>query len=1089
MRLSLSLLLLLVLAGLCGAELVKTPTQYLLLKPKKAVVVDGKLDEWDMNTPYVISATRKDPLSMVSINDPTCPVKGDADFSGRAAVAWDETYLYVAGEMTDDQLLGVKPDSLGNQGPAGWFCDSLMVSVASFRQPMKTNSPFSAYPFIGLRYAPMGANPRGALLPDPQKNLLDKRDLYWILPDHSKWAVTETAKGYNVEAAIPWAELQFTPRVGERIFLAFLAADMDPGQTLKQVGWGFVGDPKAHPVFRLADGDPLLGLLTISTDQVAADKAWAVRAELDAVKGDARIDSVRVVDAGGAVVAKQAVALKVAPGMTGTAVQEFAAGTVRKPGKYTVELLAAAAGAPAVVAQVPLTITEPVAAAPIVKNLPGEIHHYPADRIDHNAYMEHREGFLKHNFVKGKADYVAYIRKYTEPGLKERCRDDIRTKSKWGYGYALHCLAVYQITQDPEYIQLARDIMDYTLNDSELGWFKVTALCQYRYLTWMKDPNSPFMPKDAEARFRANLAKVAANPTSDLFAESGTHNRVWHRYMLLKIARMVAEQDKKPIDPKVIEYTDYHDKLIGQVGDSDDASAGYHWVFFDAAIGIYFFTGDWDAFRKVTGFRKTLSRYVEMVSPTGACAPFASCSGWPEVGESMWAYELASALYRDGRFRWTSHRIAEYYYNHLDYRANQYHGPFDTARNNFTLSYLFADDTVAPVAPPSASRVTWRHPMEKLSVEETKARPGQWYYRMDAKHWIPDKVVLSSGDQLGLWGLVELLPIAGHGGELPGNIIALQQQDAALFAGQGYYENTPDFQNILWIEDLDGLAADPRMVETTVPIFVDDPAFTYVRIVTTAYQHLPVTYTRDIVFVKNGYLVVKDRVKFDATMKVRVGPCYYARDLGPQSGDNWFNAYYQQLYYTGLGLGRGVQAIENPKLDLLVYYSPRPDYKCTVLDRYLENPYRNSPIQLRQTWSGMVRAGQELTFTSVLLPHEPTVTPKNLLEPPAESKEPKRLEIVRDDNGVTVVKAICDLNPMNKIRYETWVMLNDTGAVQQGGPLASDGLVAVVGHNYDGKIRHRVVVGGKTLTYKDVDETAAARKLPLTTIALPAEYK
>lgn len=1076
--------------GMAAAgELVKSPTQYLILKPKKPITVDGKLDEWDMaKTPYVISANGKNPLNDIHQNEPTNPVKGDADFSGRAVLAWDESYLYVAGEMTDDQLQGVKPDSLGNQGPAGWFCDSLMISIASFRQPMKTNSPYSPTPFIGIRYAPSGPNPRGKLV-EGQPGFLDKRDLYWVLTENAKWGVTETPKGYNVEAAIPWKELGFTARSGERLFIAFLAADIDPGEALNQVGWAFKGEPKDHPIFRLADRDDMLGLITASADEVAANQPWAVRVELDSRKGKSKLDTVRIMDSSGKTATEQPVGVEVTEGMTGIELREFKAGAVSKPGSYVVEAIASSAGGSGVVvARVPVKIVEPKPEPPMVKNPPGEIHHMGPDRVSHNAFAEHREGFYKHGWVKNKEDYVPYIRKHVEPGLKDQVKNEIKTKSQWGYVNAFRCMAMYRITKDEEYVQLARDIMDYTLDAGDLGWFKLTAVAQYRYLTWKQDPNSPFAPKDAEKRYRENLYKVAEKPSLDLFAESGTHNRVWHRYALLKIARMIAEEDGKPIDPRVKEYTDYHDKLIGEVGDSDDASAGYHWVFFDAAMALYFHTGDWNAFLKNKGFKKTLSRYVEMVSPSGACPPFASCSGWPEVGQSMYAYEWMSKLTGDGRFRWASHRIAEYYYNHLDYRANQYHMPYDTARNGFVMAYLFADDSILPVSPQSQSRITWRHPLESVSLERLRARMGTSPLEMIDGKWIPDKVVLSSGnDPQSLWGLVELLPIAGHGGEVPGNIITLMQHDSALFAGQGYYENVPNFQNLLWIEDLDGLAADPRPLTTEVPIFVDDPAFTFVRIVTTPYQHLPVTYTRDILFYKNGFMVVKDKAKFDTTMKVRLGPCYQTRCLGPQCGENWFNAYYDDLWYTGLGLGRGIQAIRNPAWDLMVYFTPREGRKHTVQDRYIENPYRNSPIQMRQTWSGMVRAGQEITFTSILLPHTPTITPKDLLNPPADSKDPKRIEVVRDDDGLTVVKAITELDPWNKIRFETWVMLNDTGKLAEAGPLASDGLVAIVGHNYDGTIQNRAVAGGTVLRYRGNDESATARKLQLAPVVMP-EY-
>ena len=1079
-----AVLMLAVTGGVWAADLAKTPTQYLILKPKAPIVIDGKLNEWDMAaTPYVLTGTGKDPLSKVVTDDYVHPWRDDADLSGRVALAWDDTYLYVAASMVDDHLDGVKPTSFNNQGPAGWFCDSLMVHLASFRQPMKTNTPFSPTPMLGLRYAPMTPGSRGVLVAGGDA-VLDKRDLYWILTQNSKWKVADTDNGYNVEAALPWKDLAFVPRPGEKLFMSFLAADVDPGRSLLQMGWGFTGDPKTEPLFRLADREDMLTTLTVALDEVPTDKPCAVRIELEARGAAAKLDGLRVVDEQGKPVWQGPRAMEVPAGMTGTEVREIEAGALGKPGSYTVQALAKGV----VLTGAPLTVVAPKAEPPVVRNLPGEISHMGPDRVAHNAWMEHREGFYRHGFVKEKQDYVPYLQKHLEPSLKATAKNYIATKNPYGYAQALRCMAMAQITGDQEYVQLARDIMDYTLALGDAAWFEVTAIMQYRYLSWLKDPNSPYAPPDAEKRLRANLYKVAADPSTDLFAEWGTHNRVWHRYMLLKIARAVAEQDGKPVDKRVIEYTDYHDKLIGAVGDSDDDSAGYHWVFFDAAIGIYFFTGDWPAFLTNQGFQKTLSRYVEMVSPSGACATFGSCSGWPEVGESMWAYELMSAVTKDGRYRWTSHRIAEYYYNHLDDRANQYHIPYDTALNNFSIAYLLADDNVAPKPPVEQSRITWRHPMAPVSLERQKEHPGTWMWEMDGSSWVPDKLVLSSGnDPQAMWGLVELLPLGGHSGELPGNILGLMVHDSALFAGQGYYENTPDFQNLLWIEDLDGLAADPRPLTTEIPIFVEDPAFTFARIVTTAYQHLPVTYTRDILFYKNGFMVVKDRARFDTTMKVRLGPCFYARNLGPESGDNWFNSYYDQIYYTGLGLGRGVQAIRNPAWDLLVYFTPRPDRKQTVVDRFLENPYRNSPVQLRQAWSGMVRAGQEITFTTVLLPHAPVMDPSSLLTPRADSTDPRRIEVVRDEDDLTVLKVISEMDPMNKTRYETWVMLNDTGKLAEAGRLASDALVAIVGHNPDGTIQQRAIAGGTTLRYQGADETAPARKLPVGPLVMPQE--
>ena len=318
------------------------------------------------------------------------------------------------GEMIDDHLLGVKPDSFGNQGPPGWGCDSLMVCVASFRQPMKTNSPFSPTPCLGLRYAPTGPNPRGTLVPGGAA-VLDKRDLYWVLTEHSKWAVTETPKGYNVEAAIPWQDLNFVARPGERLFIAFLAADVDPGEALNQVGWGYKGEPKDHPLFRLADRADVLGDVTVSADQTPTNQPFAVRATLDAVTGPAKLEAIRVLNADGGVVAEQPIGTEVPPGKTLVELREFQAGSVAKPGSYTVELTASVGGKAAAVATAPLRMVEPQPQPPMIRNLPGEVHHMGPDRVAHNAYGEHRVGFYRHGWVKSKEDYVPYIRRHVEP--------------------------------------------------------------------------------------------------------------------------------------------------------------------------------------------------------------------------------------------------------------------------------------------------------------------------------------------------------------------------------------------------------------------------------------------------------------------------------------------------------------------------------------------------------------------------------------------------------------------------------------------------------------------------------------------------
>jgi hypothetical protein len=753
-----------------------------------------------------------------------------------------------------------------------------------------------------------------------------------------------------------------------------------------------------------------------------------------------------------------------------------------------------------------LSVAFAQAPAPLTAPLPGagEISRMGADRVWSNAWLESHMKAYRYGFVTSKADYAPFLRAQLEPRLKAEARQMIASgralpeqdkgQELMSYPYAFYCLAMHDLTQDPEYIALARELMDQALDVVGYGWggFRLNAVLLYRNLTWKQDPRSPWAPPDAEQRFRAAMAATAARPpVESLFGEWGTHNRTWSRYMMLKVARAVAEEDGKPVDPRVVEYTDYHDKLVGWTGDSDDASANYHWVFLDAALGWYLYTQDWEEFKR-NNFPQTVLRYVDMVAPSGACPQFAASSGWHEVGMGMWLLELVSTATRDGRFRWAAQRMAEYYYNHFAERPLQSWGIYYGVLDNFAMAYVLADDTVEPVPYSPQSRVTWRHPFVPTAPEVLAAHPGKVAPEsMDPYTWLPDKVVLSSGnDPNGLWGLLELVPKAGHGGEIPGNFIALLRYGSALLSGQGYYEKTPDLQNLLWINEENlKTARTGALLDTQVPIFVEDPAYTFVRVRTTNFQRLPVTYTRDLLFVKNGFVLVRDRARFEAALEnVSLGPCWQTRDLGPQCGENWFNTYYSKLNYGSAGLGKDVHTYRNPAWDLLIYFTPRPDRTQTVLDRYDENPFRNSPIQLRQVWTGDVEAGQEIVFTTVLLPHAPVFKPRELLEP-AQPDAPRYLEVLADTDRLAAVRVWCDLNPLSGIRNQICVMLNDTGDYAEAGPIATDALVAVVVHGAQGTVEHRGVAGGRLLQYLGKDESPEARRSALAPLAKPAELQ
>jgi len=443
-------------------------------------------------------------------------------------------------------------------------------------------------------------------------------------------------------------------------------------------------------------------------------------------------------------------------------------------------------------------------------------------------------------------------------------------------------------------------------------------------------------------------------------------------------------------------------------------------------------------------------------------------------------YELMAKLTRDGRFRWTAHRIAEYLYNHFWPRHDQYHGPREFIATGFCRAWLESDDTVPPVAPKLKGEVTLRTRCVQPTEEEKAARPG-WSGLKLTDEQVPDKLVLSSGtDPSRLWALVELIDLGGHCGHLPGHIAALMQHDTGLLINSAYNEESCDLNNIMWVEDLEGLATDPRPMRTEVPRFVEDRAVTHAHIRAKHYQQMPITYDRDIVFVKDAFMLVKDRVTFHAMMKVRVGPCWQTRDLGPQCGDQWFNTYFEWIYFTGLGLGKGVHAYRNPAWDLLVRFAPRDETRISVMSRYDDNPWRPCPTTLRQSWAGIVEPGDVKTFTTILLPHAPAhdVTPFA-----------DWAEFITDDDDTTLVRVRTETDDRNHRQSLHWVLLQERPKLVETEGFSSDAALALASYDVGygkklprgakvpgvGKMRNAVLVGGDGLVVNGQDLARQAR--------------
>ena len=837
------------------------------------------------------------------------------------------------------------------------------------------------------------------------------------------------------------------------------------------MAWDFHDNPGQNALFRLVKRTDALGLLTVSRDKVAPGAPLQVQYKVDALAGPATVDAVELVGPGGKKVTLPA-KLKLVAAQTGSDVLSVEK-VPTTPGAWQARLVATVGGKQAVLAEEPFVVAEPTAAGAAVSNPPGELHHMRPDRLAHSAAEDHTSGVLKHNYITDKTGYERYILTRVKDYVDTRMESEIKSQSVYLNDLIIECAALYKLTGDQKYADWCRRGIDAFLEVSKdhtasCRLTVLASLVEVRYFVWLHDPGTPLAPPDAEARCQQVLAGYAAPGVDDImFTEWGWHNRCYHRWSVQKIAKFFADKLGTPVDPRIAPYVAFHDPIVAQFGASDDNSSNYNWVGFRYPVYVAMALDNVPALAQNQGLVAAAQAWRRYSSPSGAVPNWASGNGWMTgAGEALKYYELMGAVTGDGHFRWQAQRIAEYCYNHVWPRHDQYHLLRDEVAQGFTKAWLFADEAVKPVPVEAPSAITTRWRMVETTPQERAATAALASMKMVDER-VPDKLILSSGPgATALWGMVELTDWGGHSGQLPGAIMALMQNDAALQVNQGYYEDTPDFNNIMWIEDLEGVPAEKEPMRAEVTRFVEDPLVTYARIHAPRLQQLPVDYTRDIVFVKNGFVLVKDYVTFSKSMKVRMGTGWQTRDLGPESGPDWFNTYYEWLYYTGLGLGRGVHSFRNPAWDLLVRFAPRADTEIKVLDRYAENPYRQSPTRLRQEWTGIVRAGETKTFTTVLLPHGPALTAAQYAD---------AVKILTDNDGATLAQVTVELDAARGWKETHWLALQDKGGqAVEGGGLQSDAVLALVTKDLRGQLKPAVLVGGGVLSLEGADLAAKA---------------
>jgi hypothetical protein len=387
-------------------------------------------------------------------------------------------------------------------------------------------------------------------------------------------------------------------------------------------------------------------------------------------------------------------------------------------------------------------------------------------------------------------------------------------------------------------------------------------------------------------------------------------------------------------------------------------------------------------------FRSLVDRYHEQVLPLGVIPGYGDGSGWAyDATGLIWLFESASTHLRDGRYKWTAHRI--FAYNQTRARhAPPRHDSWKHTLFFLAHAYLASDDAIRPTHPQRARSVLLTRKQMLRREEKDRGDPPQ-FGDLTARS-IPSKIVFRSGpSENDMTLFVNLLSGYRHGHTNLGALVSLTDRGSVLLSETAFpYANfslAPEAESIPFLRRYWGGETAEEDQSVQVTRFQDDENLTTAWFRWSGSQGWNVEQERRIFFVKNRFVWLRDRFTFHSPMYAAAGPLFHFADLHPMRGAHWFNAYYQTPI-------RNVWRYENPEGYCLIYFVPRPDERAEQVaidpaflppancERRVADPLpaacRAPPAYYAyQRWTGEAGAGTTKWFDTLLIPSSTPVDP------------------------------------------------------------------------------------------------------------------
>ena len=203
------------------------------------VTIDGDLSDWNTNDPIVL-------------NDASQLVRdghfwnGPDDLSANVYIAWDETYLYIGADVTEDSVFGAI-ETLPLDGEDNF---EVYISTNPDDDPARTQyaaNDFKLFLIMDGEYWDTAFD-RSMVPRENRMRFISKgMDGGENVLEGYEVAATQTTTGFIYEARIPWTCFSneqiavYTPEVGDTVNFNFLITDISypcPGtEYIPQIAW------------------------------------------------------------------------------------------------------------------------------------------------------------------------------------------------------------------------------------------------------------------------------------------------------------------------------------------------------------------------------------------------------------------------------------------------------------------------------------------------------------------------------------------------------------------------------------------------------------------------------------------------------------------------------------------------------------------------------------------------------------------------------------------------------------------------------------------------------------------------------------